>query len=72
MGEKKTQTWIIVEDGEGARRTTTKERWPKVQEMAQWLIETAVKAGYSREEAERRFSVRIVKEYESTHFFSEN
>ena len=34
-------------------------------EFFKWLIETALKAGWTQEQAEKEFSIRIVKEYES-------
>ena len=51
--------------GDGTRRNMPKYKWPIAQEMSRWLIETAMKAGDSQAEAEKLFSVRIVKEWES-------
>ncbi len=62
---KQTETWIEIEVGDGYRRSMPKKNWHKALETSQWLIETAVKAGRSKEEAEELYSVRIVREYES-------
>lgn len=59
------EIWITVEMSDGARRNMPKYKWPIAQEMSRWLIETAIKAGDSPEEAEKLFSVRIVKEWAS-------
>ena len=67
MPENNTkETWITVEMGEGSRRNMPKSKWPKAQETSKWLIETAMKAGTPQAEAEKLYSIRIVKEYEST------
>ena len=60
----KKEIWITVEMGDGARRNMPKSKWPLAQENSRWLIELAIKAGYSREEAEKHFSVWIADEYE--------
>ena len=65
MSNKKRETWITVEMGNGSRRNMPKTKWAEAQETSKWLIETAIKAGYLEEEAEKLFSIRIVREYES-------
>ena len=65
MPNKTTETWITIEMGDGARRNMPKRKWHEAQKNSQWLIETALKAGYTQQEAEELFSVWIVKEYET-------
>lgn len=57
------EVWITVEMGGNSRRNMPKEKYDTAVEMSQWLIETAVKAGMSIDEAESKFSIKIVDEY---------
>lgn len=60
----KTEKWITVEMGDGGRRNMPYDKWAEAKENSKWLIETALKAGWSKKRAEEEFSVRIVDEYE--------
>ena len=64
--DKTKEIWITVEMGDGATRNMPKSKWSKAQDDSKWLIETAIKAGYEKSRAEELFSVRIVKEWQST------
>ena len=56
---------IIVEMGDGCyRRGMPESKWPLAQETACWMIEKAMEAGSSREEAEKMFDVKIVNDDE--------
>ena len=55
---------IIVEMGDGTRRGIPESKWPLAQETARWMIEKAMEAGSSREEAEKMFDVKIVNDDE--------
>lgn len=57
------EKWITVEIGDGCYwRRMPESKWPKAQENARWMIEKAMEAGASREEAEKVYGVRIVKD----------
>lgn len=59
------EKWIIVEIGDGCyRRGMPESKWPLAQETARWMIEKAMEAGSSREEAEKVYGVRIVNDDE--------
>lgn len=48
----KTEKWITVEMGDGGRRNMPYDKWAEAKEKSKWLIETALKAGWSKERAE--------------------
>ena len=59
MAEK----WITVEYGDGARAKIPESTLPKARETAEYLRRAAHKpgSGYTPEEADRVFSLKIVK-----------
>ena len=57
------EKWITIER-DGIQRRILESKWPLAQETARWMIEKAMEAGANREEAEKAYGVRIVKDDE--------
>ena len=59
------ETWITIQMGKDTFKSMPKKNYDKALKTSQWLIDTAIKSGMTKAEAEAEYSIRIVKEYQS-------
>ena len=59
------EDWITVRMGKDTYRRMLRGNLGKALEVSDWLIETAIKSGMTRQEAEAEFIISIIDGYEA-------
>ena len=59
------EDWITVRMGKDTYRRMLRGNLSRALEVSDWLIETAIKSGMTRQEAEAEFLISIIDGYEA-------